>query len=211
MSLQEILALLLIILVFVVSPGPGTLAVFGKSMQQGFIAAFFLSFGLILGDITYLVAVILSLDFFSNTIASFMDQVKIVGGMYLIYLGIQSWKSGSFKIKKDISKKGNFAEFVTGYLISMANPKVMVFYIAILPNFINLKNLSLLIASEIIIITFLGLMAGISIINLGASKIKNKLESSDSNAYINRIVGSIMMVAGIWLALSWKRFRYIFG
>jgi len=202
MSLQEILALLLIILVFVVSPGPGTLAVFGKSMQQGFIAAFFLSFGLILGDITYLVAVILSLDFFSNTIASFMDQVKIVGGMYLIYLGVQSWRSGSFKIKKDISKKGNFAEFVTGYLISMANPKVMVFYIAILPNFINLKNLSLLIASEIIIITFLGLMAGISVINLGASKIKNKLESSDSNAYINRIVGSIMMVAGIWLALS---------
>ena len=202
MSLQEILALLLIILVFVVSPGPGTLAVFGKSMQQGFIAAFFLSFGLILGDITYLVAVILSLDFFSNTIASFMDQVKIVGGMYLIYLGIQSWRLGSFKIKKDISKKGNFAEFVTGYLISMANPKVMVFYIAILPNFINLKNLSLLIASEIIIITFLGLMAGISVINLGASKIKNKLESSDSNAYINRIVGSIMMVAGIWLALS---------
>ena len=202
MSLQEILALLLIILVFVVSPGPGTLAVFGKSMQQGFIAAFFLSFGLILGDITYLVAVILSLDFFSNTIASFMDQVKIVGGMYLIYLGIQSWRSGNFKIKKDISKKGNFAEFVTGYLISMANPKVMVFYIAILPNFINLKNLSLLIASEIIIITFLGLMAGISVINLGASKIKNKLESSDSNAYINRIVGSIMMVAGIWLALS---------
>jgi len=202
MSLQEILALLLIILVFVVSPGPGTLAVFGKSMQQGFIAAFFLSFGLILGDITYLVAVILSLDFFSNTIASFMDQVKIVGGMYLIYLGIQSWRSGSFKIKKDISKKGNFAEFVTGYLISMANPKVMVFYIAILPNFINLKNLSLLIASEIIIITFLGLMAGISVINLGASKIKNKLEGSDSNAYINRIVGSIMMVAGIWLALS---------
>ena len=202
MSLQEILALLLIILVFVVSPGPGTLAVFGKSMQQGFIAAFFLSFGLILGDITYLVAVILSLDFFSNTIASFMDQVKIVGGMYLIYLGIQSWRSGSFKIKKDISKKGNFAEFVTGYLISMANPKVMVFYIAILPNFINLKNLSLLIASEIIIITFLGLMGGISVINLGASKIKNKLESSDSNAYINRIVGSIMMVAGIWLALS---------
>jgi len=202
MSFQEILALLLIILVFVISPGPGTLAVFGKSMEQGFIAAFFLSFGLILGDITYLVAVILSLDFFSNTIASFMDQVKIVGGMYLIYLGVQSWRSGSFKIKKDISKKGNFAEFVTGYLISMANPKVMVFYIAILPNFINLKNLSLLIASEIIIITFLGLMAGISIINLGASKIKNKLESSDSNAYINRIVGSIMMVAGIWLALS---------
>jgi len=202
MSLQEILALLLIILVFVVSPGPGTLAVFGKSMQQGFIAAFFLSFGLILGDITYLVAVILSLDFFSNTIASYMAQVKIVGGMYLIYLGIQSWRSGSFKIKKNISKKGNFAEFVTGYLISMANPKVMVFYIAILPNFINLKNLSLLIASEIIIITFLGLMAGISVINLGASKIKNKLESSDSNAYINRIVGSIMMVAGIWLALS---------
>ena len=202
MSLQEILALLLIILVFVVSPGPGTLAVFGKSMQQGFIAAFFLSFGLILGDITYLVAVILSLDFFSNTIASFMEQVKILGGIYLIYLGVQSWRSGSFKIKKNSSKKGNFAEFVTGYLISMANPKVMVFYIAILPNFINLKNLSLLIASEIIIITFLGLMAGISVINLGASKIKNKLESSDSNAYINRIVGSIMMVAGIWLALS---------
>ena len=202
MSLQEILALLLIILVFVVSPGPGTLAVFGKSMEQGFIAAFFLSFGLILGDITYLVAVILSLDFFSNTIASFMEQVKILGGIYLIYLGVQSWRSGSFEIKKNTSRKGNIAEFVTGYLISMVNPKVIVFYIAILPNFIDLNNLSLMIASQIIIIAFIGLMAGISVINLGASKIKDKLESSDSNAYINKIVGSIMMLAGIWLALS---------
>ena len=202
MSLQEILALLSIILVFVVSPGPGTLAVFSKSMQQGFIAAFFLSFGLILGDITYLVAVILSLDFFSNTIASFMDQVKILGGIYLIYLGVQSWRSGSFEIKNNTSRKGNIAEFVTGYLISIVNPKVIVFYIAILPSFIDLNNLTLMIASQIIIIVFIGLMAGISVINLGASKIKDKLESSDSNSYINKIVGSIMMLAGIWLALS---------
>ncbi|NBQ34690.1 MAG: LysE family translocator, partial [Gammaproteobacteria bacterium] len=164
--------------------------------------AFFLSFGLILGDITYLVAVILSLDFFSNTIASFMDQVKILGGIYLIYLGVQSWRSGSFEIKNNTSRKGNIAEFVTGYLISIVNPKVIVFYIAILPSFIDLNNLSLMIASQIIIIVFIGLMAGISVINLGASKIKDKLESSDSNSYINKIVGSIMMLAGIWLALS---------
>ena len=178
------------------------MAVFGKSMQQGFIAAFFLSFGLILGDITYLVAVILSLDFFSNTIASFMDQIKILGGIYLIYLGVQSWRSGSFEIKNNTSRKGNIAEFVTGYLISIVNPKVIVFYIAILPSFIDLNNLSLMIASQIIIIVLIGLMAGISVINLGASKIKDKLESSDSNSYINKIVGSIMMLAGIWLALS---------
>ena len=75
--------------------------------------------------------------------------------MYLIYLGIQSWRSGSFKIKKNISKKGNFAEFVTGYLISMANPKVMVFYIAILPNFINLKNLSLWLLLKLSSLPFL--------------------------------------------------------
>ena len=131
-----------------------------------------------------------------------MDQVKIFGGIYLIYLGVQSWRSGSFEIKKNTSRKGNIAEFVTGYLISMVNPKVIVFYIAILPSFIDLNNLTLMIASQIIIIVFIGLMAGISVINLGASKIKNKLESSDSNAYTNRIVGSIMMLAGIWLALS---------
>ena len=131
-----------------------------------------------------------------------MDQVKILGGIYLIYLGVQSWRSGSFEIKNNTSRKGNIAEFVTGYLISIVNPKVIVFYIAILPSFIDLNNLTLMIASQIIIIVFIGLMAGISVINLGASKIKDKLESSDSNSYINKIVGSIMMLAGIWLALS---------
>ena len=50
MTLLDFTSLFLIAFVFVITPGPGTLAVFAKSMSQGFMPAFYLSLGMVLGD-----------------------------------------------------------------------------------------------------------------------------------------------------------------
>ncbi len=60
MDVSQFLSLFLIAFVFVITPGPGTLAVFAKSLSQGFIPAFYLSLGLVLGDLIYLSIVIFS-------------------------------------------------------------------------------------------------------------------------------------------------------
>jgi threonine/homoserine/homoserine lactone efflux protein len=202
MTLLDFASLFLIAFVFVITPGPGTLAVFAKSMSQGFMPAFYLSLGMVLGDLMYLSVVLFSLDLFAEVITPLMDYVRILGGLYLVYLGYGAWNAHKVKLSSKARHKSNAKEFLTGLLISLTNPKVMIFYIAILPAFIDLSQVSLLYALEILATVGLGLIAGISAINITVGKIKQIFAKPGMDARINKISGVIMMSVGVLLGLS---------
>ena len=201
MSIAEFTTLFAIAFVFVITPGPGTLAMFSKSMSQGFIPAFYLSLGMVLGDLIYLSLVIFSLDLFSNLITPIMDYVRVLGGGYLIYLGINAWNAHKIDLNKRSSYKSNINEFLTGFLISITNPKVMIFYIAVLPAFINLADVSLSHAVQILITVGLGLLVGISAINIMVVKIKLLFAKPGMERHINHLVAMVMILAGVLLGL----------
>ncbi len=202
MSISDFLALFFIAFVFVVSPGPGTLAVFAKSMSQGFFSAFYLSFGMVLGDLVYLVAVIFSLDLFAEMVTPIMNHIRILGGLYLIYLGYSTWTAHKVKLGSTSSQKSNIKEFLTGLLISLTNPKVMIFYIAILPAFINLSNVNFIHGIEILLTVGTGLLVGISLINLATGQIKTLIAKPGMDERINQISGSVMIIVGLLLSFS---------
>lgn len=202
MTITEFLALFAIAFVFVITPGPGTLAVFAKSLSQGFWPAFYLSFGMVLGDLVYLSVVIFSLDLFAELITPIMGYVRVLGGVYLIYLGYKSWHAHKVELKTKAEYKSSLKEFLTGLLISLTNPKVMIFYIAILPAFIELSNVNFFYAVQILLTVGLGLLAGISLINVGVAKIKTLFTKPHMDRRINQIVAVVMILAGVLLGLS---------
>lgn len=202
MTLLDFASLFLIAFVFVITPGPGTLAVFAKSMSQGFMPAFYLSLGMVLGDLMYLSVVLFSLDLFAEVITPLMDYVRILGGLYLVYLGYGAWNAHKVKLSSKARHKSNTKEFLTGLLISLTNPKVMIFYIAILPAFIDLSQVSLLYALEILATVGVGLITGISAINITVGKIKQIFAKPGMDVRINKISGIIMMSVGVLLGLS---------
>ncbi len=202
MNITEFFALFVIAFVFVITPGPGTLAVFAKSISQGFLSAFYLSLGLVLGDLVYLVAVIFSLDLFAELIMPVMNYVRVLGGAYLVYLGVSAWHAHKVKLSEQSKHKSNIGEFSTGLLISLTNPKVMIFYIAILPAFIELSNVSFFYAAQILLTVGLGLLVGISLINASVVKIKALLAKPKADRRINQIVAVVMVLAGVLLGLS---------
>jgi len=202
MSISEFIALFTIAFVFVITPGPGTLAVFAKSLAQGFLPAFYLSVGLVAGDLIYLSAVIFSLDLFADIVNPLMDYVRVLGGIYLIYLGINAYNAHKINLENKVENKSNNSEFLTGLMISMVNPKVMIFYIAILPAFTDLSQLNLMHAFEILTTVGVSLLVGISMINIMVVRIKNAFASGGINKTTNKIVGAIMVVAGVLLGVS---------
>jgi threonine/homoserine/homoserine lactone efflux protein len=202
MTLLDFASLFLIAFVFVITPGPGTLAVFAKSMSQGFMPAFYLSLGMVLGDLMYLSVVLFSLDLFAEVITPLMDYVRIFGGLYLVYLGYGAWNAHKVKLSSKARHKTNAKEFLTGLLISLTNPKVMIFYIAILPAFIDLSQVSLFYALEILATVGVGLIVGISSINITVGKIKQIFAKPGMDVRINKISGVIMMSVGVLLGLS---------
>ena len=202
MDITQFVALFLIAFVFVITPGPGTLAVFAKSMAQGFIPAFYLSLGMVLGDLAYLSAVIFSLDLFAEAIIPLMDYVRIFGGLYLIYLGYGTWNAHKVNLSSKASHKTNTKEFLTGLIISLTNPKVIIFYIAILPAFIDLSQVSMLYALEILVTFGMGLVVGISMINSAVVRIKAIFSKPGMDVRINKISGAIMFCVGVLLGFS---------
>ncbi|MCH9645257.1 MAG: LysE family translocator [Proteobacteria bacterium] len=202
MTLLDFISLFLIAFVFVITPGPGTLAVFAKSMAQGFMPAFYLSLGMVLGDLVYLAAVIFSLDLFAEFITPLMDYVRIFGGLYLVYLGYSAWNAHKIKSSSNAKHNTNNKEFLTGLIISLTNPKVMIFYIAVLPPFIDLSQVDLIYALELLTTVGVGLIAGISAINGAVGKIKQIFAKPGMEVRINKVSGAIMVSVGVLLGLS---------
>jgi threonine/homoserine/homoserine lactone efflux protein len=202
MEITQFVTLFVIAFVFVITPGPGTLAVFAKSMAQGFMSAFYLSLGMVLGDLIYLAVVLFSLDLFAEAIIPLMDYVRIFGGLYLIYLGVGAWNAHKIKLSSKTSHKTNIKELLTGLLIGLTNPKVMIFYIAILPAFIDLSQIDVFYALEVLLTVGIGLIVGISALNVTVGKIRQMFAKPSMDERINKISGIVMISVGVLLGLS---------
>lgn len=132
--------------------------------------------------------------------------LKYLGGAYLIYLGVQMWRSRG-KMAIDLTAPANSQRArgelaIQGFVTAIANPKGWAFTISLLPSFINpdmaiTPQLTVLVLIIIISeFTFLMLYA------TGGKTLRKLLEQSDNVRLINRISGSLMMAVGVWLALS---------
>ncbi|QUX96889.1 LysE family translocator [Marinomonas sp. CT5] len=204
MTLESGITFFLAIFIFGITPGPGIFAILARSISKGARASFSLCVGMVMSDIIYLVMACYGLA----TIASAWEEVflviRYVGAAYLIYLGWKMWVSPvSTASANDLQEvNSEVASFIQGFMISASNPKVILFYVAFLPTFMDLTILS---ASDIVLasfLTFVALLLGLTLISVGASQARRFMKSERSMKRLNRTAGGIMASAGAFLALK---------
>ena len=130
----------------------------------------------------------------------------LLGGVYLVYLGWKQWCSEPAVLPdgsiQDSNPSDNFTLVMQGFITAISNPKGWAFMIAFLPPFISDQHsvLTQMIALLIVItvIEFISLMIYAS----GGRQLAIWLQSGQRLHWINRVSGSMMIVIGIWLALS---------
>ena len=132
--------------------------------------------------------------------------LKYAGGAYLFYLGIETWRSrGKIAIpescdSQQVVKPLNLA--LQGFVTAIANPKGWAFMIPLLPPFINPKEpllqQSMLLISIILTLEFWCLL----LYARGGCALRHLLQKQDNVKMLNKIAGSMMMLVGIWLALT---------
>jgi threonine/homoserine/homoserine lactone efflux protein len=201
MSFESGLAFFIAIIIFSITPGPGVFALLARAMTQGAGACFTLALGMAISDIIYLVLACFGLAVIAQNWGVFFTVIRIVGALYLIYLGWKMWHDRSHLLSdsKNSSPRSELMSFVQGFLISASNPKVILFYIAFLPTFMDLTVLS---TNDIAIAAGLclaGLMIGLMAIAFSAAWARNYFRSERAMTGLNRIAGSIMMSAGLYI------------
>jgi threonine/homoserine/homoserine lactone efflux protein len=203
MSFLSMLAFAGAMFLLAATPGPGVFATVSRALASGFSNASFVVLGIVLGDIVFLLLAIFGLKSIALVLGDFFVFVKYIGGAYLIYLGYKiltsKEKSVDVKGKVELSWQKNF---LAGLLITLSNPKVILFYLGFLPTFVDLNNLT---SFDIVMITLI-VTAVLGSVMLAyaysASGAKKLFRSKSSIKKMNITAGSVMIGAGGALILK---------
>ncbi|MCJ7773776.1 MAG: LysE family translocator [Desulfobacterales bacterium] len=171
-------------------------------MASGFRPAVAVVTGIILGDILYLIFAIFGLTFVAQALGEFFIFVKICGGIYLVWLGLKIWlsKPRVQNLEQINKKKSKIENFISGLLITLSNPKVILFYCGFLPAFINLSALTLVDIVLVAGVVTIVLATVLTTYAFLASQARQLFSSMAAVKKLNRVAGGLMVVTGIAIA-----------
>ena len=202
MSIEAAITFALAIFIFAITPGPGTFALLARALSSGAAACFPMTLGMAISDIIYLILATFGLSAIAENYGGLFTAIRFAGATYLLYLGWKMWTADiDTHLEKSKSKtKGWLSGFMQGFLISASNPKVILFYIAFLPTFIDLSTLAHQDIIMLSVITLFALVAGLMLVSIAASSVRQYLKSERAVKRLNQTAGSIMIGAGLFLA-----------
>ena len=190
-------------IVAVISPGPAILLSISNSIRFGASKVLLSSFGNICGLLILSTAAIFGLGAILKTSTTLFLVIKLIGATYLIYLGIRQWRSKTnfFEdVEKESSQlKSNKRFFVEGFLIAVTNPKAILFFTALFPQFINMQA-TLVPQFLIMTFTFMAIsFVALTSYGLLAKKTKKWLSTGQRARWFNRTLGSLFVLIGVGL------------
>jgi threonine/homoserine/homoserine lactone efflux protein len=199
---MSIVGFAMAMLILAASPGPGVFATVARALASGLAPALAVIGGIVLGDIVYLSFAIFGLAAVAHLLGDLFVIVKIAGGAYLIWVGYGIWRSSASAVSLagDGSGQARLGNFLTGLLITLANPKVILFYIGLLPTFLDLASLTpvdIATATFIVATVLTTVLVGYAVLAVRARRLFTNGRALRS---LNRSAGGVMMLAGIIVA-----------
>ena len=186
----------------VLVPGPGVAAVVARALGGGFRAALPMVLGILAGDLVYLVFALFGLAAIATWFGPVFVIIKWASALYLLYIAWQFWsaKPGSEQIgaKKD---GGLWKTFLSGFMLTMGNPKTIVFYLALLPTVVPLDKpitaLGFVELTLIVVVVLLAIGCGYAALAAWAREL---FTSPRAIRRMNRTAGVIMASAAAFVA-----------
>ncbi|WEB39489.1 LysE family translocator [Streptomyces yunnanensis] len=141
-STESLLAFAAMSLLVIVIPGPSVLFVIGRALAHGRRTALATVLGNLIGSYVLVIAVAWGLGALVETSAAVFTGVKLAGAAYLVYLGVQAFRHRKEMRAADMEaprgeRRGDLRTILDGALVGATNPKGIVFFAAVLPQFVN--------------------------------------------------------------------------
>jgi threonine/homoserine/homoserine lactone efflux protein len=208
-SLNEFLIFAFASLMLNITPGNDMLYVATRSTSQGIKAGIVSSLGVMAGCLVHLLAAVVGLSAVIANSAIAFSVIKYLGAAYLFYLGIKSIlsKQNLFKVDEKVEKKSLIKIFQQGAITNVLNPKVALFFLAFLPQFVHPEK-----GDTAVQILLLGSWFNISgtIVNIVVAILFGKLGNwlSDKQWFVkwqNKITGVLLIGLGIKVAMGSRK------
>ncbi|MBN2864852.1 MAG: LysE family translocator [Thiotrichales bacterium] len=194
--IESLIPFMLASIILIASPGPDNLFVITQSAIHGSKTGILVTLGLVTGLIFHTSAVAFGVAALLQTSDIAFTILKTVGALYLIYLAWQAFSAHKTKIKGEkLPPRSASQLYRRGIIMNITNPKVSIFFLAFLPQFVAPENGA--IAGQVFVLGAVFAALGLSIFivfSLLAGKIGTWLNQSEkAQLYINRVAGVVFI------------------
>lgn len=202
MTLSTWLGFLLAAILIAVTPGPGAVLSMSTSGRHGYGAALVAIGGLQAAILAHLAVVAVGFGALLAASETAFIAVKLVGALYLVWLGVQKWRAPALAIDCGLPAAPRQGLFLQGLLVNLTNPKAVIFIGALVPQFVDplqpLLRQYLVIAATLCLTDVLVM----SIYALAAVRLAGWLRDPGAIRLQNRAFGGLFVSAGVLLGLS---------
>lgn len=208
MSIDVWIYYVIAILVLTATPGPSVFLCITKSVTEGFSSSIYTAMGSLTAIVTILTLSFTGLGVVISNSEFAFNVIKWVGAAYLIYLGVRSItsKETSFTIESSLNSSDItiYSNFSSGFIVGASNPKAIVFFTALFPQFIN--PLEPLLFQYFIFVSTFVVLETLWLLTYAYLGLRSRrwLSTKGRAKLFNKLTGGIFISAGILLSGSTK-------
>lgn len=202
MTLEMTAAFAAAFFLLALSPGPGLAAILSRSLGSGIPAGLAVTGGLVVGDAIFLAIAMIGLSAIANTLGPMFQVVKYAGAVYLIWLGFKTLQSAIRPIEIGAQPAGAlWKDVALGLIVTLGNPKPILFYGAILPTFLDLTTVSIvdfaILMAVVVCVSFVVYLAYM----LTIERARRLLASTRTLKRLNQGTGVVLICSGVAVAM----------
>lgn len=198
MDLATLLAFAAAFFVFAASPGPDNMTIVARTISGGAASGIAYGAGTVVGILIFLVLAAFGLSVIAAKMAVVMTVLRYGGAAYLIWMGVRLWTAVLVvpELQPGAGGRGLLTIFATGIALNLGNPKMPLFYVALLPNVVGASltpgHVGVLMA---VILAVEAVVIGGHVIL--AARARSLLRTPRIVRRVNRAAGGVMIGAGV--------------
>jgi len=195
-------------LLLIFTPGADTMYILGRSIAQGKKAGIYSVLGIVTGSLIHTTFAAFGLSLIIARSAMAFDIIKYAGAVYLAYLGVKMLLSKPMSdLELNTNRINSHKLYISGILTNLLNPKVILFYLVFLPQFVKTSEAHNPVPFLILGIMFIipGTLWCITLA-VFAAKLADKIKKSGKvSSWLSRVTGGVFIGLGLKLALLAKK------
>jgi threonine/homoserine/homoserine lactone efflux protein len=184
-------------LLMAMTPGPDFTIVTQQTLQNGKKPGFLTTLGMAAGLLFHAILSGVLTSFVATKISGSIKFIQIFGIIYLFILGVKSFKP----VENEHSKK-KFEGFLSGLFINILNPKIVIFYLSIVPQFLEESRISILNILFVCSIHIVASIIAMSLLTIFLDQVTQKIKDKRFKALMNKACGVMMILFSMFLTYN---------
>ena len=195
--------MLAVMLSLSIIPDASAVAVTARSLASGFRHGLVTMVGIVVGDYVFILIAVTGLNTLADTYSEIFQLIKLLGAGYLFYMGIQILISIPANVTlTEINEPSWKENFTCGLLITLGDPKAILFYLSFLPAFVTIETISVAEVFVVMLIATVAVCVPKIAYMLLAEKSRDYFSNAKNKKLMHTLAGGVMLGTALYLFLK---------